>query len=196
MLMKMVFLQILMSGPSLMNLPHAKIELATLTNSSVNRLSALTPTARSKNIESAKFVCTLSYHLHISLHHQHYIFATIRAQCTIVNETSTLRCHAEAKFTGKYCTWAKANAFTSKLPGDLAAEKKNAVQAQQQINVQLTECKLSECAIPYTHQNFRKAAIEWLVTTDQVRLVRIDVVGCKIMEFSPYRLLSTLSSKK
>jgi hypothetical protein len=134
--------------------------------------------------------------LHISLHHQHYIFATIRAQCTIVNETSTLCRHAEAKFAGKYRTWAKANAFTSKLPGDLAAEKRNATQAQQQIDAHLTERKLSERAIPYTHQNFRKAAIEWLVTTDQVRLVRIDVVGCKLMEFSPYRLLSTLSSKK
>ncbi|KAG2751673.1 hypothetical protein P692DRAFT_20709488, partial [Suillus brevipes Sb2] len=46
-----------------------------------------------------------------------------KTQCTIVNETSTLRRHAEAKFAGKYRTWAKANAFTSKLPGDIAAEK-------------------------------------------------------------------------
>ncbi|KAG2087063.1 hypothetical protein BD769DRAFT_1373243, partial [Suillus cothurnatus] len=85
----------------------------------------------------------------------------------IVNETSTLRRHAEAKFAGKYRTWAKANAFTSKLPGDLAAKKRKAAQAQQQIDVHLTECKLSERTVPYTHQNFRKAAIEWLVATDQ-----------------------------
>jgi len=88
-----------------------------------------------------------------------------------------------------------ANAFTSKLPGDLAAKKRKAAQAQQQIDVHLTECKLSERTVPYTHQNFRKAAIEWLVATDQVRLVHIDIVSCKPTEFSPYRLLSTLSSK-
>ncbi|KAG1818931.1 hypothetical protein EV424DRAFT_1323542, partial [Suillus variegatus] len=85
----------------------------------------------------------------------------------IVNETSTLRRHAEAKFAGKYRTWAKANAFTSKLPGDIAAEKKKAAHAQQMIDAHLTERKLSERTIPYTHQNFRKAAIEWLVATDQ-----------------------------
>jgi hypothetical protein len=113
-----------------------------------------------------------------------------------VNETSTLRRHAEAKFAGKYRTWAKANAFTSKLPGDLAAEKRKAAQAQQQIDAHLTERKLSERTIPYTDNNFRKAAIEWLVATDQVRLVHINIVGCKLTEFSPYRLLSTLSSKK
>ncbi|KAG1735248.1 hypothetical protein EDD22DRAFT_728575, partial [Suillus occidentalis] len=85
----------------------------------------------------------------------------------IVNETSTLRHHAEAKFVGKYQTWAKDNAFTSKLPGDVTAEKKKAMQAQQQIDAHLTERKLLEHTIPYTHQNFRKAAIEWLVATDQ-----------------------------
>ncbi|KAG2048929.1 hypothetical protein BDR06DRAFT_894558, partial [Suillus hirtellus] len=85
----------------------------------------------------------------------------------IVNETSTLRRHAEAKFAGKYRTWAKANTFTSKLPGDIAAEKKKAAHAQQMIDAHLTERKLSERTIPYTHQNFRKAAIEWLVATDQ-----------------------------
>jgi hypothetical protein len=43
-----------------------------------------------------------------------------------VNETSTLHHHAEAKFTGKYQTWPKANTFTSKLLGDLTAKKKKA----------------------------------------------------------------------
>ncbi|KAG2087847.1 hypothetical protein BD769DRAFT_1372795 [Suillus cothurnatus] len=60
-----------------------------------------------------------------------------------------------------------ANTFTSKLLGDLAAKKKKAAHAQQQIDVHLTEHKLSECTIPYTHNNFRKAANEWLVATDQ-----------------------------
>ena len=62
----------------------------------------------------------------------------------------------------------KANGFTSKLPGDVAAEKKKAAQAQQTIDVHMTERKLSERIIPYSDQLFRKAAIEWLIATDQV----------------------------
>ena len=57
----------------------------------------------------------------------------------------------------------KANGFTSKLPGDVAAEKKKAAQAQQTIDVHMTER-----IIPYSDQLFRKAAIEWLIATDQV----------------------------
>jgi len=56
----------------------------------------------------------------------------------------------------------------SKLPGDVAAEKKKAAQAQQTIDAHMTERKLSERVIPYSHQLFRKAAIEWLIETDQV----------------------------
>ncbi|KAG2109470.1 hypothetical protein BD769DRAFT_1365460, partial [Suillus cothurnatus] len=61
----------------------------------------------------------------------------------------------------------KANTFTSKLLGDLTAKKKKAAHTQQQIDAHLTKHKLSERTIPYTHNNFRKAAIEWLFTTDQ-----------------------------
>jgi hypothetical protein len=63
--------------------------------------------------------------------------------------------------------------LVSKLPGDVAAEKKKATRAQQMIDAHLTERKLSEHIISYTHQRFRKAAIEWLVATDQVRLIHI-----------------------
>ncbi|KAG1828240.1 hypothetical protein EV424DRAFT_1318507 [Suillus variegatus] len=93
--------------------------------------------------------------------------STCRGHCIIVNKPTTLRRHAEARFVGKYRKWAKANSFTSKLPGDVAAEKKKVTQAQQTIDVHVTECKISERVIPYSDQLFRKAAIEWLITTDQ-----------------------------
>ncbi|KAG1790439.1 uncharacterized protein HD556DRAFT_1242278, partial [Suillus plorans] len=81
----------------------------------------------------------------------------------IVNEPTTLRRHAEARFAGKYRKWAKASSFVSKLPGDVAAEKRKVAQAQQTIDAHVTERKISERVIPYSHQLFRKAAIEWLI---------------------------------
>lgn len=65
----------------------------------------------------------------------------------------------------------------SKLPGDIAAETKKATQAQQTIDVHMTEHKLSECIIPYSHQLFRKAAIEWLIRTDQVSSLVIKLLN-------------------
>ncbi|KAG2032383.1 hypothetical protein BDR03DRAFT_874095 [Suillus americanus] len=93
--------------------------------------------------------------------------STCRGHCIIVNEPTTLRRHAEARFAGKYRKWAKANSFTLKLPGDVAAEKKKVAQAQQTIDAHVTERKISERVIPYSDQLFRKAAIEWLIATDQ-----------------------------
>jgi hypothetical protein len=55
-----------------------------------------------------------------------------------------------------------------KLPGDVAAEKKKVMQAQQTIDAHVTEHKILERVIPYSDQLFRKAAIEWLIATDQV----------------------------
>jgi hypothetical protein len=52
----------------------------------------------------------------------------------------------------------------SKLPGNIVAEKKKAThkatQVQQTIDTYMTERKLSEHIIPYSHQLFRKVAIE------------------------------------
>jgi hypothetical protein len=64
----------------------------------------------------------------------------------------------------------------SKLPGDVVAEKK-AAQAQQTIDAHMTKCKLSECVIPYSHQLFRRAAIEWLIKTDQVSSLVIELLN-------------------
>ena len=56
------------------------------------------------------------------------------------------------------------------LPGDIKACKKKAELSWQAINSHLIECKLTERAIPYSDKLFKKAAIEWLVATDQVCL--------------------------
>ncbi|KIM71365.1 hypothetical protein PILCRDRAFT_28906, partial [Piloderma croceum F 1598] len=79
----------------------------------------------------------------------------------------TLRRHAEAHFLGKYRKWAIANSFESMLPGDVKACKEKAERTQQTINSHLTERKLSERVLPYTDKQFKKAAIEWLISTNQ-----------------------------
>ncbi|KAG1886428.1 uncharacterized protein F5891DRAFT_968156 [Suillus fuscotomentosus] len=100
----------------------------------------------------------------IALAHSHQIY---RKQCLLVNESTTLRRHAEANFAGKYRQWAKEHSFKSMLPGDVKAHKEKAEQAQRTINSHLTECKLSERVIPYSDKLFKQASIEWLVATDQ-----------------------------
>ncbi|KAG1786128.1 uncharacterized protein HD556DRAFT_1313686 [Suillus plorans] len=72
-----------------------------------------------------------------------------RKQCMLVNETTTLRRHAEANFAGKYCTWAKQNSFESMLPGDVKARKDKAEHEQQIITSHLTERKIAEHVVPY-----------------------------------------------
>ena len=62
------------------------------------------------------------------------------------------------------------NSFVSMLPGDVKTRKENTERAQQTINSHLTECKLAERVVPYSDKLFKRAAIERLVATDQVRL--------------------------
>ena len=69
---------------------------------------------------------------------------------------------------GRYRTWAKGANFESKLPGDVTARKKKAVQAQRTLDADLVEKKLAKKVLPYSDQLFKTAAIEWLVATDQV----------------------------
>ncbi|KAG1873554.1 hypothetical protein DFJ58DRAFT_721838 [Suillus subalutaceus] len=78
--------------------------------------------------------------------------------CILVNKISTLRHHAEAKFSGKYRKWAKEHSFESMLPGDVKAHKDNATQ--QSINTHLTERKLAEKVVSYLDKLFKQAAIE------------------------------------
>jgi hypothetical protein len=69
---------------------------------------------------------------------------------------------------GKYHDWAKRANFESKLPGDVKKRKAAAEQFTRTLDRDLTERKLTEHVLPYTDKNFRQAAIEWLVATDQV----------------------------
>ena len=52
------------------------------------------------------------------------------------------------------------------LPDDIAAWKKVNKHAQHTIDSYLTECKLTDCVLPYSDKVFKKAAIEWLIATD------------------------------
>jgi hypothetical protein len=57
------------------------------------------------------------------------------------------------------------------LPGDVKARKVKAECLQQTIDSHLAERKLAEQVVPYSDKFFTKAAIEWLVATDQVCLL-------------------------
>lgn len=79
---------------------------------------------------------------------------------------------SECKFSpvqGKYRNWAKGANFLSKLPGDIKKRKAAAEEVTRTLDHDLREKKLSERVIPYSDKLFRRAAIEWLVATDQVR---------------------------
>jgi hypothetical protein len=58
--------------------------------------------------------------------------------------------------------------FESKLPGDITARKKKAEQAQRTLDADMVEKKLVKRVVPYSDQLFKNAAIQWLVSTDQV----------------------------
>lgn len=104
---------------------------------------------------------------------------------TIVDEVTTLRRHLEANHSvcdefailyrsstptsqGKYRDWAKGVNFTSKLPGDVKKRKEAAEEITRTLDRDLREKKLSERVVPYSDKLFHRAAIEWLVATDQV----------------------------
>ncbi|KAG6893644.1 hypothetical protein C0993_000600, partial [Termitomyces sp. T159_Od127] len=73
----------------------------------------------------------------------------------------------EKSCCGKYQKWAQENNFESKLPGDVKKCKTDAEHAVQTLDQDLREKKLNEHVIKYTDKVFCKAAIEWLVATDQ-----------------------------
>ncbi|KAJ7314472.1 hypothetical protein DFH08DRAFT_644954, partial [Mycena albidolilacea] len=73
-----------------------------------------------------------------------------------------------------YHKWAKKEGFHSALPGD--REKQKEKEASDTLNSQptfdnhLRDMPPKERIIPYSHEAFRQAAIEWLVATNQVGL--------------------------
>ncbi|KAG6881584.1 hypothetical protein C0993_000859, partial [Termitomyces sp. T159_Od127] len=69
---------------------------------------------------------------------------------------------------GKYRKWAQENKLDSKLPGDIKKRKADAERVTRTLDRDLREKKLKH-VVEYTHKEFRRAAIKWLVATDQVR---------------------------
>jgi len=61
---------------------------------------------------------------------------------------------------GKYCNWAKAANFESKLPGDIKKCKVATEKVTQTLDRDLREKKLMEWIIPYTDKVFCQAAVE------------------------------------
>ena len=68
-----------------------------------------------------------------------------------------------------YQKWAETNRFLSMLPKDAESRRKDAdANNQLCLDPHLREKPQKEKIIPYTDELFRDAAIEWLVSTDQV----------------------------
>jgi hypothetical protein len=76
---------------------------------------------------------------------------------------------------GQYLKWARDNEFQSMLPKDVR-NRNNAtkVEAQPDLHPHLKE---KPKVIPYTDTIFRDAAVEWLISTDQVSENSIDTLN-------------------
>jgi len=67
--------------------------------------------------------------------------------------------------------WCEKNNFKLKLPNAVKKVEEEASQAmlkQDRLDGHLREVPRKERVVPYTDAQFREAAIEWLVATDQV----------------------------
>ena len=72
-------------------------------------------------------------------------------------------------FKGTYLNWAEKNRFQSMLPKDARRRRDTATANQQtRLDPHLKELPIKEHVAPYTDERFLNAAIEWLVSTDQV----------------------------
>lgn len=61
------------------------------------------------------------------------------------------------------------------LPSDVEDRKIKAKITQRSLDEHLVHEKLSERVLSYTDQRFRSAAIEWLIATDQVCHLNIEI---------------------
>ncbi|KAJ6603775.1 hypothetical protein B0H10DRAFT_1822219 [Mycena sp. CBHHK59/15] len=95
----------------------------------------------------------------------------ISGKKSITVQATTLHRHLEAEHYNTYHKWAKKVGFTSALPKDRRAQKQKeaveALQSQLTLDGHLKEMSPKEKIIPYSHEAFQQAAIEWLVATDQ-----------------------------
>lgn len=58
--------------------------------------------------------------------------------------------------------------FESRLPGDIKKRKAAVELVTRTLDRDLREKKVKEQVVPYSDKNFRQAAIQWLVSSDQV----------------------------
>ncbi|KAJ3979338.1 hypothetical protein F5890DRAFT_1421504, partial [Lentinula detonsa] len=79
---------------------------------------------------------------------------------------SSARRHLASAHRSMYEKFCKDNRFASMLPSDRkdALENKLSQSSLDDVVVKL-DCKIP--AVPYTEENFARAAFEWLVATDQ-----------------------------
>jgi hypothetical protein len=80
----------------------------------------------------------------------------------------------------KYDSWCAKNNFETKLPKAVKA-RKAAQEAEDHSKQSSLDPHLEErkTFIPYSDSLFREAAIEWLISTDQVSLL-ISSLICKV----------------
>ncbi|KAE9389155.1 hypothetical protein BT96DRAFT_764354, partial [Gymnopus androsaceus JB14] len=98
-----------------------------------------------------------------------------KSEKLLVNEVTTLRQHLESAYAPLYKQWCKKNNFMSMLPKVVAACKVAAQDAsaklkQSTVDPHLEEKPEAKPSIPYSDATFCEAAIEWLVSIDQVTL--------------------------
>ncbi|KAH7885626.1 hypothetical protein F5I97DRAFT_1810590 [Phlebopus sp. FC_14] len=91
----------------------------------------------------------------------------------IVSDTSTCRHHLAFCHKAAYLKWCKENKFVSMLSEDvkeckIASDITNVKQGS--MNDHVREIVPTEHVIPYSDALFREAAVEWLITTNQVCL--------------------------
>lgn len=83
-------------------------------------------------------------------------------------------CSADSFYNsqGSYLNWVENNRFQSMLPKDTRRHRDTAAAAaageQTRLNSHLRELPPKERVIPYTDDLFHRAAMAWLVSTDQV----------------------------
>ncbi|KAN0113673.1 hypothetical protein V8E52_007472 [Russula decolorans] len=90
-------------------------------------------------------------------------------QVSLVADVTTCRRHMESYHKRAYLKWATENEFQSMLPKDAKNRRQATMKdTQQRLDPHLEEKPPRERVIPYTDDLFREAAIEWLVSNDQM----------------------------
>jgi hypothetical protein len=88
----------------------------------------------------------------------------------------------------------------SKLPGDVKKRKEAAEEVIRTLDPDLRERKIER--VPYSHKVFRRAAVEWLVATDQVSdsiflwiIILISSKPIQALEHTKFKELIEIASR-